>query len=205
MGFSARPRGGGRRSFRAAPLRSMKDPRRRGPAGGRGRWRSRRLGLGVRGARVLRGRCWCVGCSPWTCFCARAAAAAGGSWGCTPGARACVGCSRGSAVPREDRRGLDDDQAGPPASPQPREAHPEDAVPSMELWPSDGSLKDGQLMAQGRVLEGNRRPVNKGARARAKVQRPIARSIVTPWQMIIVRGESLPGERGVEILEVQSG
>ena len=129
-----------------------------GLAGGRGRWRSRRLGLGVRRGRVLRGRCWCVGCSPWACFCARTAAAAGGSW-----ARACVGCSRGSAVPREDRRGLDDDQAGPPTSPQPREAHPEDAVPSMELWPSDGSVKDGQLMAQGRVLEGNRRPVNEGA------------------------------------------
>ena len=34
----------------------------------------------------------------------------------------------------------------------------------MELWPSDGSVKDGQLLPQGRVLEGNRRrPVNKGA------------------------------------------
>ena len=67
MGCSARPRGGGRRSFRGAPLRSMTDPRRRGPARGRGRWRSRRQSLGVRRVSVLRGRRCGAGCSPWTC------------------------------------------------------------------------------------------------------------------------------------------
>ncbi len=40
--------------------------------------------------------------------------------------------------------------------PTKRKAHPEHTIPSVELWSSTGSLKDGQLMSQRHVLEGDR-------------------------------------------------
>jgi hypothetical protein len=104
MECSARARRGGRRSFRGATMLSMK-ARRRGEARGRGRGRSPRPGRWVRRVRVLGGRRCCAGSSPWTSFSARAAAAGGGSWGCTRGACACGSCSSGSGSgsPRHPR------------------------------------------------------------------------------------------------------
>jgi Putative transposase len=112
-GCSARARRGGRRSFPGVPMLSMKQPRGRGEARGGGRGRSRRPGRWVRLVRGRRGRCGGGGCSPWTSFRVRAAAAGGGSWGCTPEASAFVSCSSGSGSsahrpprpPRARRRG----------------------------------------------------------------------------------------------------
>ncbi len=41
------------------------------------------------------------------------------------------------------------------------------SIRAVELWPSTGSLKDGQLMSQRHVLEGDRyRPAEEGAEER---------------------------------------
>ena len=37
------------------------------------------------------------------------------------------------ALPRDDRGGLDDDQAAGPVAPHPRDAHPERPIPSVQL------------------------------------------------------------------------
>ena len=101
MGCSARTRLAGRRSFHGATRLSMQERRRRGPG------RRRRLGRWDRRVRVLRcGQRCCAGCSPWTSFSARAAAAGGGSWACTRGVSACVSCwsGSGSTARRHPRR-----------------------------------------------------------------------------------------------------
>jgi hypothetical protein len=67
------------------------------------------------------------------------------------------------AVPGEDCRGPNNEQAGPPARPQTRQAHPEDPIPWRKPRPPDRALKDGQLVTQRRVLKGDRRrPAEQG-------------------------------------------
>ena len=62
----------------------------------------------------------------------------------------------------------------------------------MELGPSDGSLKHGQLMAQGHVLEGDgRRSVNKSPGKGPETDREEHRHSLAGK---IVRAESLSGE-----------
>ena len=72
----------------------------------------------------------------------------------------------------------------------------------MELWPSTGSAKDGQLMPQRHVLKGDRRrPAEEGAEERPETDHDHRHSLAGD----IVRAESLSDQRGPEILEVQSG
>jgi hypothetical protein len=75
-----------------------------GPSEGTGPLAECRPGVWVRRVRVLRGRRCCAGCSPWTSFSARAAAAGRGSWACTPGVRACASCWSGSGSTARRRR-----------------------------------------------------------------------------------------------------
>jgi len=56
-------------------------------------------------------------------------------------------------VPGEDGRGLDHDEAGSPARPQPSEPYPEDPVPPAEPGSTDGSLQNRQLMTQDDILK----------------------------------------------------
>jgi hypothetical protein len=56
-------------------------------------------------------------------------------------------------MPSENGRGLNNDEAGPPAGPHPREPEPEDAVAATKSGATDGSLQDGQLMTQGDVFQ----------------------------------------------------
>ena len=57
------------------------------------------------------------------------------------------------AVPGEDGGGLHDDETGPPARPDLREADPEDSVPPRQAWSANGSLEDQELMAKREVLK----------------------------------------------------
>jgi hypothetical protein len=56
------------------------------------------------------------------------------------------------AMPSENGRGLKNDEAGPSARPQPREPEPEDSVAATRPRATDGSLRDGELMAKGDIL-----------------------------------------------------
>ena len=67
-------------------------------------------------------------------------------------------------MPRQNRGGLDDDEAGAPVGPESGQPDPEDPVPSRQMGSDHGSLKDEKLMAEGEVLEGDgRRPTEPGA------------------------------------------
>ena len=59
-----------------------------------------------------------------------------------------------SALPAQDGVGRDDDQSLPPAGPDSGQPDPEQAVGRAELRPGRRSLVDGELLAQGQVLEG---------------------------------------------------
>jgi hypothetical protein len=72
-----------------------------------------------------------------------------------------------SAVPREHRRRLHDDETGSPARPDPAQPDPEDPVPLHEAGSATGALEDPELMAEREVLEGDgRRPEEQGAENR---------------------------------------
>src|SRR6516164_4283130 len=72
-----------------------------------------------------------------------------------------------SAVPREHRRRLDDDETGSPARPDPAQPDPEHPVPPREAGSATGALEDPELMAEREVLEGDgRRPEEPGAEKR---------------------------------------
>jgi hypothetical protein len=89
-----RRRGGGRCS---CPARGRAPVRRavvQGRASGPGRGRARRRCRPSPPGGSPGGRCW-PGCSPLTSFSAPAAAAAGGSWGCTPGVSVFGSCASG--------------------------------------------------------------------------------------------------------------
>ena len=62
-------------------------------------------------------------------------------------------------MPGEDGRGLDDEETGPPPPPQAGQSNPEDPIPPGEPGSGDASLKDQQLVAKRKVLEGDRRRV----------------------------------------------
>ena len=59
-----------------------------------------------------------------------------------------------AALPAQDSVGRDDDQRLPPPGPDSGQAGPEQAVSRVELRAWHRSLVDGQLLAQGEVLEG---------------------------------------------------
>ena len=59
-----------------------------------------------------------------------------------------------SALPSQDGVGRDDDQSLPPAGPDSGQADPEQTIDCAELRPGHRSLVDGELLAQGEVLEG---------------------------------------------------
>ena len=59
-----------------------------------------------------------------------------------------------AALPAQDGIGGHDDQRLPPAGPYSGQAGPEQAVSRAELRPGRCSLVDGELLAQGQVLEG---------------------------------------------------
>ena len=59
-----------------------------------------------------------------------------------------------AALPAQDSVGRDDDQRLPPTGPDSGQAGPEQAVSRAELWAGQRSLVDGELLAQGQVLEG---------------------------------------------------
>ena len=58
-----------------------------------------------------------------------------------------------AALPAQDGVGGDDDQRLPPAGPESGQAGPEQAVSCAELRTGSCSLVDGELLAQGQVLE----------------------------------------------------
>jgi hypothetical protein len=58
-------------------------------------------------------------------------------------------------MPGKDGRGLNNEEAGPPAGPQPREPEPEDAVAATKSRATDGSLQHRQLMPEGQDLSEN--------------------------------------------------
>jgi rhomboid protease GluP len=60
------------------------------------------------------------------------------------------------AVPAENGRGLNDEEIAAPTRPQARQPDPEDPIPTGEPGSGDGSLKDQQLVAKRKVLEGDR-------------------------------------------------
>jgi len=60
-------------------------------------------------------------------------------------------------MPAENRLGLDDNQARPPASPEARKSDPEDPVPPTEPRAFHRALEDGYLLAERQVLRGERR------------------------------------------------
>jgi len=62
--------------------------------------------------------------------------------------------SEASALPTQDSVGRDDDQRVSPAGPDSGQAGPEPAVGRAELRAGRQSLVDGQLLAQGNVLQG---------------------------------------------------
>lgn len=57
-------------------------------------------------------------------------------------------------MPSDDGLGLNDDEDRPPVSPQLREPHPEDPVPSAQLGPFDRVAENRQLLAESEVLGG---------------------------------------------------
>ena len=59
-----------------------------------------------------------------------------------------------SALPSQDGVGRHDDQSLPPAGPDSGQPDPEQAIHRAELRPGRRSLVDGELLAQGQVLEG---------------------------------------------------
>jgi hypothetical protein len=61
------------------------------------------------------------------------------------------------AVPGEDGAGLNDDETRAPTRPQAREPDPEDPVPSSEPRAADRALEHPELVAQGKILEGDGR------------------------------------------------
>ncbi len=69
--------------------------------------------------------------------------------------------------------------------PHAREAHPEGTIPSLEPWPATASVKDGQLMPQRHVLEGDRhRPAEASSRVWGKSGSTDSRSGASiPWRM----------------------
>jgi hypothetical protein len=81
-------------------------------------------------------------------------------------------------VPGEDGRGLNNDEAGPPAGPQLREPYPEESVPLVEPAATDGSLQHRQLMPEGDILQ--RTAAELTRRARTKAQTPRTRIITAP-------------------------
>jgi hypothetical protein len=56
-------------------------------------------------------------------------------------------------MPSENCRGLNNDEASPPAGPTPREPEPEDPVAAMKSRATDGSLQHRQLMPEGHILQ----------------------------------------------------
>ena len=60
-------------------------------------------------------------------------------------------------VPADPGVGLDDRQDKAPASPEPRQPYPEDAVALPQWWALGFELQDGKLLAEGEVLGGELR------------------------------------------------
>ena len=60
------------------------------------------------------------------------------------------------AMPCDDRVRLDDDQGTIPVRPKPSEESPEESIPDSKPRALLRSLVDGELLAQGRVLQGER-------------------------------------------------
>ena len=77
-------------------------------------------------------------------------------------------------MPLDDGLGLDDEQGGSPAVPEPCQPGPEDAVALPQGRAFDGPLEDGQLLAQGRFSMA--RAARLASRARSRM--PI--SCITP-------------------------
>jgi hypothetical protein len=61
------------------------------------------------------------------------------------------------AMPGEDRRGSDDEEMEAPPRPPAGQPHPENPIPTGQPGSGNRSLKDQQLMAERKVLEGDRR------------------------------------------------
>ena len=59
-----------------------------------------------------------------------------------------------TALPSQDGVGRDDDQCLSPTGPDSGQADPEQTIHRVEPWPGRRSLIDGELLAQGQVLEG---------------------------------------------------
>jgi hypothetical protein len=59
-----------------------------------------------------------------------------------------------AALPPQDGVGRNDDESLPPARPHSRQRDPQEAVRRTKLGPGHRSLVDGELLAQGQVLEG---------------------------------------------------
>ena len=59
-----------------------------------------------------------------------------------------------SALPSQDGVGRHDDESLPPAGPDSGQPDPEEAIDRAEPRPGHRSLVDGELLAQGQVLEG---------------------------------------------------
>ena len=59
-------------------------------------------------------------------------------------------------MPSDHGPGLDDDEAGTPACPEPGEPDPEDPIRLPEPWTLAGSLEHGELVTEGEVLHGQR-------------------------------------------------
>ena len=60
-------------------------------------------------------------------------------------------------MPSDYGRGLDDDQGGRPAGPEPGQPGPEDSVAFTEFRAFDGALQSQQLLAKGDILGGKGR------------------------------------------------
>jgi hypothetical protein len=70
----------------------------------------------------------------------------------TPGPEA----AEGRAVPAHDGSRLDDDEDVAPAGPRTRERDPEEPVGPVERRARAATLKNGQLLAEGEILQGER-------------------------------------------------
>ncbi len=78
-------------------------------------------------------------------------------------------------VPGEDGRGLDNDEAGSPARPQPGEPCPENPVLPAEAGSTDGSLQNRRLMRRATFSSETAAELTRGARTKAQTPRTIGR------------------------------
>ena len=62
-----------------------------------------------------------------------------------------------SSVPGDDGGGSDDRQCTGPVGPNPAQGHPEETVGRPEAWPAPAVSEGGELLAEGEILEYERR------------------------------------------------